>query len=103
MVFMSLICVELVELFTLHGERPCAIFNFQTRASQMHCNVSDNSGRQGDYSFLYCDFRFYCSFSTACPQVITLTALQKGDALVGAHNYRVVRTHRQPNGHSFYP
>ena len=29
---------------TLHGERPPAIFNFQARASQLRCNLSNNSG-----------------------------------------------------------
>ena len=34
MLLTSLIFVELVEgLYTLHGERPPAIFNFQARAS----------------------------------------------------------------------
>ena len=33
MSLMTLIFVELVELYTLHGERPPAIFNFQERAS----------------------------------------------------------------------
>ena len=31
-------------------------------------------------------------FFTACPRVVTLTALQTADAFVCAHNYRVVRT-----------
>ena len=33
MLLTSLIFVELVELYTLHGERPPAIFDFQARAS----------------------------------------------------------------------
>ena len=37
-------------------------------------------------------FWFDCSFSTACPRVVTLTALQTAGAFVCAHDYRAVRT-----------
>ena len=44
MLLTSLIFVEFVEeLYTLHGERPPAIFNFQARASYLRCNLSNNS------------------------------------------------------------
>ena len=33
----SLVFVELVELYTLHGERPPAIFNFQARHGRRSC------------------------------------------------------------------
>ena len=41
---------------------------------------------------LYGGFWFDCSFFTACPRVVTLTALQTAGAFVCAHDYRVVRT-----------
>ena len=37
-------------------------------------------------------FWFDCSFFTACPWVVTLTALQKAGAFVCAHDYHAVRT-----------
>ena len=38
----SLIFVQLVELYTIHGERLPAIFNFQARVSQLRCKLLDN-------------------------------------------------------------
>ena len=43
----SLIFVELIELYNLHGERPPAIF----RRGRRRCDATllDNSGRRGDH------------------------------------------------------
>ena len=37
-------------------------------------------------------FWFDCPFFTACPRVVTLTALQTAGAFVCAHDYRAIRT-----------
>ena len=49
MLLTSLIFVELVELYSRHGERPPAIFNFQARASKLRRYLSDIPGRRGDH------------------------------------------------------
>ena len=41
--------------------------------------------------FVSC-YWFDCSCFTACPRVVTLTALQTAGAFVCAHDYRAVRT-----------
>ena len=47
----SLNFAELVELYTLHGERPPAtsIFRHERRSSELRCNLSDNSDRRDDH------------------------------------------------------
>ena len=88
MLLTSRIFVEFVEeLYTLHGERPPAILNFQARASQLRCNLSNNSGRRAIIDICTVVFG-----SIACPRVVTLTALQTAGAFVYTHDYRTVRT-----------
>ena len=46
MILTSLIFVELIELYTLHGERPPAIFNFQRggRSGTATCQITREDG-----------------------------------------------------------
>ena len=91
----SLIFVELVELYTLHGERPPAFFNFQARPSYLRCNQSDNSGNGAIIDILQ-GFLVRLLFFHCMP--VGRHALQTADAFVWAHDYRAVRIRcRQPN------
>ena len=61
MLLPPLIVVELIGLYTLHGERPPAIsiFRHGRRSSELSCNLSDNSERRGDVELMVGD--------TECP------------------------------------
>ena len=89
----SLIFVELVEeLYTLHGERPPAIFNCQARASYVaalqprSCQITREDGAIIDICMVVSGsialFSLHARGSTP----------QTAGALVCAHEYRAVRT-----------
>ena len=65
-----------------------SIFRRGRRSCAATCQITREDG--GDICKVF--FWFDCSFFTAPPRVVTLTALQIAGAFVCAHDYRAVRT-----------
>ena len=82
--------VELVELYTLHGERHPAIFRHGRRS----CAATFQITRE-DLAIIDICMAFFGSialFFHACPRVVTLTTLQTAGMFVCAHLHLAVRT-----------
>ena len=67
-----------------------SIFRRGRRSCAATCQITREYGAIIDICKVF--FLFDCSFFTACPRVVTLTALQTAGAFVCAHDYRAVRT-----------
>ena len=97
MLLMSLVFVNLVQLYTHHGKRPRPLPDFQfsgtgvvAQSCAATCQITRKDGAIID--IFYGGSWFDCFFFTSCPGVITLTALQAAGAVVCVHDYRAVRT-----------
>ena len=92
MLLTLLIFVELIESYTLHGERPPAIsiFRHGRRSCAATCQITREDGAIIDICMVV--FGSIALFFTACPPVVTLTALQTAGTFVCAHDYGAVRT-----------
>ena len=67
-----------------------SIFRHECRSCAATCQVTREDGAIIDICYVV--FGSIALFFTACPRVVTLTALPTAGAFVCAHDYRAVRT-----------
>ena len=82
--------VKLVELYTVQGKRPPAMFRHGRRSCAAACQITRADVVINDVCMVV--FGSIALAFTSCPRVVTLTTLQTAVVFIYAHDFRAVRT-----------